>query len=163
LARRLQEGEFDDLIRRTDVQLANRRTLPDWFYRPVWRCREAGPALPAQPGRTLLLLDELGLGQALAAELERLGDTCLLVPPGAALAGLPARGPHARTAGRTRPAPAGGTVRGPGGAGGGLSQGRPAGAASGESNLAGRAGPGIALPSRRYLPDRRRPGRHRPG
>jgi acyl-CoA synthetase (AMP-forming)/AMP-acid ligase II/NADP-dependent 3-hydroxy acid dehydrogenase YdfG len=39
LARRLQAGDFKSILRRVDVLLENARTIPDWFFRRVWRPR----------------------------------------------------------------------------------------------------------------------------
>src|SRR5690606_23062020 len=44
LARRFAEGAFDELRRRMDLLLGNERTLPDWFFRRVWRRCEPRPA-----------------------------------------------------------------------------------------------------------------------
>jgi acyl-CoA synthetase (AMP-forming)/AMP-acid ligase II len=37
LRQRLEQGGFDENIKRVDVLSRNARTVPDWFYRPVWR------------------------------------------------------------------------------------------------------------------------------
>lgn len=87
LARRLQGGEFDAILRRVDVLLENARTIPDWFYRRIWRARRIGPSL-APPQRLLAFVDDWGLGRRVVAMLEGAGTECVTVSRGAALARL---------------------------------------------------------------------------
>lgn len=49
---------------------------------------EAPVALPEQPGRWLIFMDETGLGQRLAELLEQRGEQCLFVSPGSTFATL---------------------------------------------------------------------------
>ncbi|TGA90669.1 SDR family NAD(P)-dependent oxidoreductase, partial [Streptomyces palmae] len=70
LRKRLEQGHFTELIRRTDLLLGNERTVPDWFHRPVWRReRSAHPRDPRAGRHTVLLADAEG---AVAKELEAL-------------------------------------------------------------------------------------------
>jgi amino acid adenylation domain-containing protein len=98
----LLAGHYDKVLKDLDVELANANTLPDWFYRPVWRPKEAsagsGPSAVARTsngchrsGGTLLFLDRLGLGTHLAAELGGPDRPCALVEAGTEFARVGAR------------------------------------------------------------------------
>ncbi|HEY0607368.1 MAG TPA: condensation domain-containing protein, partial [Herpetosiphonaceae bacterium] len=68
---RFVAGEFDAILKQIDVLSGNANTLPDWFYRPVWR-RKAGITTDAKThGATLVLLDAHGLGEQICAALEQ--------------------------------------------------------------------------------------------
>src|SRR5215467_1517385 len=58
----------------------------EWFHRVRWVELPPPAAEPAAPGTWLVLLDRGGVGEALAARLERQGHRCHLVRPGAELA-----------------------------------------------------------------------------
>nr|AWX24482.1 non-ribosomal peptide synthetase [Streptomyces conglobatus] len=75
LRQRLEEGLFNDVIRRTDLLLGGERTIPDWFHRPVWRREDAVHAAAPAGGHTVLLTDADG---AVAKGLEALlvADGC---------------------------------------------------------------------------------------
>ncbi|MEV5508420.1 non-ribosomal peptide synthetase [Streptomyces orinoci] len=82
LRKQLEEGRFNDAVRRADLLLGNERTIPDWFHRPVWRREDAvHPPVP-HPGHTVILPDA---GGAVAKELQALltADGCrVTVAPG---------------------------------------------------------------------------------
>ncbi len=81
LAARFEAGEFDGLVRRTDLLLGNQRTVPDWFARPTWHPRLLRPVPFAEAaGTTVVLLDQTGLGRRLCA-LHGVGQ-CFEVEPG---------------------------------------------------------------------------------
>ncbi|NMG10486.1 SDR family NAD(P)-dependent oxidoreductase [Brasilonema sp. UFV-L1] len=75
LKQRFEAGEFDSILKRVDVLLDNHNTLPDWFYRPIWR-RKQTEALDIKPvtGLVLVFLDSLGLGEFLCAQLSKLNQ-----------------------------------------------------------------------------------------
>jgi acyl-CoA synthetase (AMP-forming)/AMP-acid ligase II/NAD(P)-dependent dehydrogenase (short-subunit alcohol dehydrogenase family) len=84
-------GHFRDIVQAIDVRLENANTIPDWFYRTIWRQRRALPLAPEIPeGPYLLFLDNLGLGTLLQAELQRQGRPCTQVEAGAEFARLSA-------------------------------------------------------------------------
>ncbi|BAZ09995.1 AMP-dependent synthetase and ligase [Calothrix sp. NIES-4071] len=73
LKKSFEAGEFDAIVKQIDILLSNNNTLPDWFYRQIWRPKEAAP-LNTKPttGLTLVFLDSLGLGELLCAKLDKL-------------------------------------------------------------------------------------------
>jgi acyl-CoA synthetase (AMP-forming)/AMP-acid ligase II/NAD(P)-dependent dehydrogenase (short-subunit alcohol dehydrogenase family)/acyl carrier protein len=71
LAKAFMAGAFDDIVKRVDILTANQHTLPDWFYRREWQAKRLAPrAVAPNAGRTLLFLDNLGLGLTLSQRLE---------------------------------------------------------------------------------------------
>lgn len=66
LKQKFEEGEFTEIVKRTDVLLGNENTLPDWFYRKSWQPK-AAIAFEKQEknGQTVVFLDSLGLGKYL--------------------------------------------------------------------------------------------------
>lgn len=85
LARGLASGEFDARLKRIDQRLGNANTLPSWFYRRIWVAKRAsGEGRYPMPGATLILMDEAGLGRALAHRLRALGQTCVEIRTGVA-------------------------------------------------------------------------------
>ncbi|MGH2415374.1 MAG: KR prefix domain-containing protein, partial [Microcystaceae cyanobacterium] len=89
LKKRFEAGEFDFILKRVDVLLDNNNTLPDWFYRQIWRRKET-QALDTKPstGLTLVFLDSLGLGEFLCAELGKLNQRYVGVEVGTEFAKL---------------------------------------------------------------------------
>jgi nonribosomal peptide synthetase DhbF len=91
LKKGLLAGRFDETLKAMDLHLGNANTLPEWFFRRVWRRKEAThlePALP--PGRTLIFADRHGLGERLGAEIAGLGEAVVLVEEGPAFERLSA-------------------------------------------------------------------------
>ena len=85
LRERFEAGEFADLLRDIDVHSANENTVPDWFYRKMWRRREAVAASPElRKGRYLVFADSFGMAERVCAQLEQEGSTCVRVLPGTA-------------------------------------------------------------------------------
>ncbi|MEM6793888.1 MAG: SDR family NAD(P)-dependent oxidoreductase, partial [Acidobacteriota bacterium] len=96
LKKRLAEGDFDALIRRLDLLLANERTVPAWFMEAVWRPVAAPAGQPAGSAPALILDSGSPLSDLLAARLEgsvvavpgsefrRLGERRFSVRPDAA-------------------------------------------------------------------------------
>ncbi len=89
LKKSFEAGEFDAIIKRVDILLGNNNTLPDWFYRQIWRRKET-VSLDSKPrtGLTLVFLDSLGLGEFLCAELGKLNQRCVGVEAGSDFAKL---------------------------------------------------------------------------
>jgi len=66
LARRLEAGAFDDVLKHIDLQTGGRRTVPDWFYQTVWRPRAAVLRTERRgEGRVLVFPDRSGLAERL--------------------------------------------------------------------------------------------------
>ncbi|WP_432142197.1 amino acid adenylation domain-containing protein [Streptomyces sp. bgisy084] len=84
LRRRFEDGEYADVLRRTDLLLGNERTVPDWFHRPVWRRAErfhaADPRSTAE--HTLILTGpRRAPADRLAARITAAGGTSSVVVP----------------------------------------------------------------------------------
>jgi len=84
LSQRLQTGEFQSIIKRIDILLGNSHTIPNWFYRQVWK-----PKYPITnnfyltiTNTTLLFLDAYGLGEFLSQKLSENKLTYITVAPG---------------------------------------------------------------------------------
>lgn len=82
LSKRFAAGEFDDVRKSVDLLLENENTLPNWFYRPIWRPQPLAP-MPTSKlpefGQTLVFLDESGLGERVCEMLEARGVACVRV------------------------------------------------------------------------------------
>jgi NAD(P)-dependent dehydrogenase (short-subunit alcohol dehydrogenase family)/acyl carrier protein len=72
------------VLKAIDLHQGNANTLPDWFYRRVWRPSEAVTRLPGREGACLLFLDGGGLGARIGEELQRSGRRCVRVEAGTA-------------------------------------------------------------------------------
>ncbi|GBF80262.1 SDR family NAD(P)-dependent oxidoreductase [Aphanothece sacrum] len=71
LIERFRQGEFKDIIKEIDILLENNQTIPDWFYRKVWQEKKIFHLKQNLPnGHTLIFLDQLGLGEFLAKQLQ---------------------------------------------------------------------------------------------
>jgi acyl-CoA synthetase (AMP-forming)/AMP-acid ligase II/acyl carrier protein len=89
LKQRFEAGEFDAIQKRVDLLSGNANTIPDWFYRKIWRPKAGTPLAPEpQRGQSLVFLDRLGLGECLCAELDQLGPPCVRVETGSGFAKL---------------------------------------------------------------------------
>lgn len=89
LKKSFEAGEFDSILKQVDILLENDKTLPDWFYRPIWRRKET-VVLDTKPqtGLVLIFLDSLGLGEVLCTELGKLNQPCVSVEAGTEFAKL---------------------------------------------------------------------------
>ncbi|KAB8331576.1 SDR family NAD(P)-dependent oxidoreductase [Scytonema tolypothrichoides VB-61278] len=89
LKKSFEAGEFDSILKQVDILLENDKTLPDWFYRPIWRRKET-VVLDTKPqtGLVLIFLDSLGLGEVLCTELGKLNQLCVSVEAGTEFAKL---------------------------------------------------------------------------
>ncbi|MGO9922933.1 MAG: thioester reductase domain-containing protein [Isosphaeraceae bacterium] len=82
LARRLESGAFDDVLKRLDLQSGGRRTIPDWSYQTAWRPREAVRRTPRRgEGRVLVFADQSGLVERLCGRGGALAEVAVLVGP----------------------------------------------------------------------------------
>ncbi|MFN6530352.1 SDR family NAD(P)-dependent oxidoreductase [Nostoc sp. ChiSLP03a] len=72
LSKRFEAGEFDSIIQQLGINLDNPNLLPDWFYRRIWRQKLPVSQRSAINGNFLVFLDQLGLGESLGAELQKL-------------------------------------------------------------------------------------------
>ncbi|MBS9387794.1 MAG: SDR family NAD(P)-dependent oxidoreductase [Dolichospermum sp. WA123] len=84
LSQRFQTGEFKSTIKRIDILLGNSNTIPNWFYRQVWK-----PKYPITnnssltiTNTTLVFLDAYGLGEFLSQKLSENKLTYITVAPG---------------------------------------------------------------------------------
>ncbi|MCP4701220.1 MAG: SDR family NAD(P)-dependent oxidoreductase, partial [Gammaproteobacteria bacterium] len=87
LCKRFEAGEFKNVLKRTDILLENANTLPDWFFRKVWRHKL--PLTPAPELRevpALVFMDRAGLGDFLCGKQKN----CVKAEAGAAFARLSA-------------------------------------------------------------------------
>ena len=82
LSQRFLDGEFDRYLKQIDIATGNANTIPDWFYRPIWRPKAAIPTNQSLTGSTLLFLDKLGLGAYLSSELSKFDGFCIQVESG---------------------------------------------------------------------------------
>ncbi|MCP4697208.1 MAG: AMP-binding protein, partial [Gammaproteobacteria bacterium] len=85
LCKRFEAGEFKDHLKHMDILLENANTLPDWFYRKIWRRKlplTPAPELLKEPA--LVFIDNAGLGDFLCGKLEN----CVRAEAGAAFARL---------------------------------------------------------------------------
>ncbi len=80
LARSFAERKFADVIRRVEVLLGGANTLPDWFFRPVWRRAELRGR--REIGPVLVFADSVGLGECLRQMAIAAGRECVVVSPG---------------------------------------------------------------------------------
>jgi acyl-CoA synthetase (AMP-forming)/AMP-acid ligase II/acyl carrier protein len=72
LKKSFEAGEFQDILKRLDILIANANTIPDWFYQKVWRTKQATLLNPlSQTNLTVVFLDELGLGKFVCQQLEQ--------------------------------------------------------------------------------------------
>ena len=70
LIKRFETGEFKPVIQEVDIILENANTIPDWFYRKVWKAKYPVNIKSAfGENYTLIFLDKLGLGEFLTEQL----------------------------------------------------------------------------------------------
>jgi len=89
LGERFRRGDFEETVRRVDVLLANRNTIPNWFFRPVWRRKQLRRGQRKQGrGACLILSDEVGLGAQLLSEMRRRDQRCICAQAGSRFSSL---------------------------------------------------------------------------
>ncbi|WP_424097233.1 SDR family NAD(P)-dependent oxidoreductase [Moorena producens] len=87
LKRMLEGRECQEAIKAIDIQLANNRTIPNWFYKKSWLLKEAIVSpYPQQVGLTLVFVDCLGLGDFLSNKLDKYDQPCIQVDFGSGFA-----------------------------------------------------------------------------
>lgn len=83
LTQRFESGEFDALIKQTDVMLENEQTIPDWFLKPVWQAKQIQHFIPENQTRKCLIFnDKTVLATKLANALTLAGHQCISVDAG---------------------------------------------------------------------------------
>nr|AEH26538.1 polyketide synthase [uncultured Acidobacteria bacterium C5] len=72
LTKQFERGDFAAVLKRVDVLMANEHTMPDWFFRKVWR-RKQSRADDSRPAfaHTWLLASESTVSQAIGARLQQ--------------------------------------------------------------------------------------------
>lgn len=79
LRERLENGDYADILKRVaEVEQAD-DTVPEWFFRQVWRRRERPHEPLEKPGNVLLFADDAGLWRTLRDDLVQRGWTCTVV------------------------------------------------------------------------------------
>jgi acyl-CoA synthetase (AMP-forming)/AMP-acid ligase II/thioesterase domain-containing protein/NAD(P)-dependent dehydrogenase (short-subunit alcohol dehydrogenase family) len=86
LKKQFEAGEFAAALARGQSAAKPADVASGWFYRRIWRETEIPAERPLPEGPWLVLADELGLGQALAENLQAKGCACAVVVPGPAFA-----------------------------------------------------------------------------
>jgi acyl-CoA synthetase (AMP-forming)/AMP-acid ligase II len=82
LSQRFESGEFEPVLKRLDVLTRGAGTLPDWFYRKIWRPRRVVALAPETSGRALVFMSSGTFGETLTPDLRRQGWVCTTVEPG---------------------------------------------------------------------------------
>lgn len=83
LRERLEAGEFTGLLKEIDVRGQNANTVPSWFFKRVWRRREANHrTADLNRGTYLIFADPLGMSDHLIRDLSSRGIDCIKVLPG---------------------------------------------------------------------------------
>lgn len=79
LRKRLENGDYADILRRVaEVEQAD-DTVPEWFFRKVWRRCERPREPLEKPGNALLFADDAGVWRMLRDDLMQRGWTCTVV------------------------------------------------------------------------------------
>lgn len=84
LSQRFKTGEFQSIIKRIDILLGNSNTIPNWFYRQVWKPKSSITVNSSVTitNTTLVFLDADGLGEYLCQTLSENKLTYITVAPG---------------------------------------------------------------------------------
>jgi len=83
ITERFNRGEFAEVLRRVDLLMANENTMPDWFFRKIWRRKQWRAAdIHAKSATALLLADETTTSRALGDALQQVGTRCVRVECG---------------------------------------------------------------------------------
>lgn len=87
LTKRFESGEFTPILKEIDLLLENANTIPNWFYRKIWKQRNPINLKSELCGHnTLIFLDQLGLGNHLASEIKAQNLPVITVIQGAKFA-----------------------------------------------------------------------------
>jgi amino acid adenylation domain-containing protein len=80
LRQRFEAGEFEKVLRRVDVLMNTAQTLPDWFFRTIWRRSKPRARVESSVSeRYLIFADRHGLGERLRELLTSAGHECVMV------------------------------------------------------------------------------------
>jgi len=84
LSQRFNAGEFKPILKRVDILLGNANTIPDWFYRIVWKPKSPVTFNFSEPliNPTLVFLDSFGLGAYLCQILSQHNQPYITVSSG---------------------------------------------------------------------------------
>ncbi|WP_082830187.1 SDR family NAD(P)-dependent oxidoreductase [Nodularia spumigena] len=84
LSQLFQTGEFKSIIQGIDILLGNSNTIPNWFYRQVWKLKSPIPtnSYLTINNTTLVFLDAWGLGDYLCQTLSENKLSYITVYPG---------------------------------------------------------------------------------
>ena len=84
LSQRFNAGEFKLILKRVDILLGNANTIPDWFYRIVWKPKSPVTFNSSEPliNPTLVFLDSFGLGAYLCQILSQHNQPYITVSSG---------------------------------------------------------------------------------
>ncbi len=84
LSQRFNTGEFNPIIKRIDILLGNANTIPNWFYRQVWKPKSPITVNSSLTliNSTLIFLDSFGLGAYLCQILLDHNLPYITVSPG---------------------------------------------------------------------------------
>jgi hypothetical protein len=69
LVRRFEDGEFNETVKYVDCLLENENTLPNWFFRPVWRPKALLRLGPRRRSNVVVMADRTGVADRLDAAL----------------------------------------------------------------------------------------------
>jgi acyl-CoA synthetase (AMP-forming)/AMP-acid ligase II/NADP-dependent 3-hydroxy acid dehydrogenase YdfG/acyl carrier protein len=83
LVERFKEGGFDLALSQIEFHSGRGKTLPDWFFKKIWRRRLTRTLPRTTAGSILILCDKEGLGRQLRIELDRLHQPSVMVEAGA--------------------------------------------------------------------------------
>ncbi|WP_016951654.1 SDR family NAD(P)-dependent oxidoreductase [Anabaena sp. PCC 7108] len=83
LKQQLITGAFKEQLKQIDIQLGNENTIPSWFYRQIWKRKQAHVVQrQVQTGHYLIFMDSLGLGAFLCQKLQQDEQQCICVEMG---------------------------------------------------------------------------------
>ncbi|MFB2879416.1 SDR family NAD(P)-dependent oxidoreductase [Floridanema aerugineum] len=91
LKQQLIMGAFEEALKQIDLKLGNENTIPSWFYRPIWKRKQAHVVQKQlQTGHYLIFMDSLGLGTFLCQKLQQAEQQCICVEIGSSFAQIDA-------------------------------------------------------------------------
>ncbi|MFB2921205.1 MULTISPECIES: SDR family NAD(P)-dependent oxidoreductase [Aerosakkonema] len=84
LSQRFNAGEFKPILKQVDILLGNTNTIPNWFYRQVWKPKSPVTFNAYEPliNPTLVFLDSFGLGTYLCQILSQHNQPYITVSSG---------------------------------------------------------------------------------
>ncbi|HTE44131.1 MAG TPA: AMP-binding protein, partial [Gemmatimonadaceae bacterium] len=80
LTKRFADGGFETVVKRSEQLTQRAETIPDWFFRPVWRKRPRVSHRPVGPGCTVVIVaDSSGVADALETAVRGAGADAAMV------------------------------------------------------------------------------------